>query len=139
MNGNLAIGSNASNPTLNIGLSGTGATPGAISATPASLSFGSVQTGSSNSLPETITNSGSSSVTISQVASSSASYSVSGIAPPVTLNAGQNYTFNVTFAPTTSGSSSGTALSQFQCLKPVTFHTAQWEWHDARISGSESI
>jgi len=119
VNGNLAIGSNASNPTLNIGLSGTGATPGAVSATPASLSFGSIQTGSSNSLPETITNSGSSSVTISQVASSSASYSVSGIAPPVTLNAGQTYTFNVTFAPTASGSSSGTLSLSSNASNPT--------------------
>ncbi len=119
VNGNLAIGSNASNPTLNIGLSGTGATPGAISAAPANLSFGSIQTGSSNSLPETITNSGSSSVTISQVASSSASYSVSGIAPPVTLNAGQNYTFNVTFAPTASGNSSGTLSLSSNASNPT--------------------
>jgi hypothetical protein len=119
VSGNLAIGSSASNPTLNIALSGTAATPGAITASPASLSFGSLQTGSSNSLSETITNSGNTSVTISQVASSSANYSVSGITPPVTLTPSQNYTFKVTFAPIASGSSSGSLSLSSDASNPT--------------------
>ena len=119
VNGNLAIGSDASNPTLNIALSGTAAAPGSITATPAGLSFGSVQTGSVSSLSETITNSGNSSVTVSQLASSSASYTVSGIAPPVTLTPGQNYTFKVAFAPTAGGSSSGTLTLSSNASNPT--------------------
>jgi hypothetical protein len=107
LTGNLAIVSNASNPTLNIGLSGTAVAPGALSANPSSVGFGSVQTGSNKTLSASVTNSGSSSVTISQVTASGAGYSVSGITPPVTLSAGQSYTFSVTFAPTVSGSASG--------------------------------
>jgi hypothetical protein len=106
--GSITVASNASNPTLNVGLSGTAVTPGALSANPSSLGFGSVQTGSNKTLSAGVTNSGGSSVTISQVTASGAGYSVSGITPPVTLGAGQSYTFSVTFAPTVSGSASGT-------------------------------
>ena len=119
VNGNLAIGSDASNPTLNIALSGTAAAPGTITASPASLSFGSIQTGSSSSLSETITNSGNTSVTVSQLASSSASYSASGITPPVILTPGQNFTFKVTFAPTASGSSSGALTLSSDASNPT--------------------
>ena len=119
VNGNLAIGSNASNPTLNIALSGTAATPGSLAASPASLNFGSIQTGSSNSLSEMITNSGSSNVTISQVASSSVNYTVSGITPPVTLTPGQNYTFKIAFAPAATGSSSGTLSLSSNASNPA--------------------
>src|SRR6202035_547070 len=45
----LAITSNASNSTLNVPLSGTGLTPGQLTSTPTSLSFGNVTTGSSAS------------------------------------------------------------------------------------------
>ena len=55
--GSLAITSNASNSALNVPLSGMGFTPGQLTAAPASLSFGSVATGSNASLTETLTNS----------------------------------------------------------------------------------
>jgi hypothetical protein len=90
--GNLSIISNASNPTLNIGLSGTAVTAGALSANPSTLSFGNIQTGSSKTLPTSISNSGGSSVTISQVTQSGAGYTVGGITTPVTLSAGQSCT-----------------------------------------------
>ena len=45
--GNLAITSNASNPALNVPLSGTGTTPGQLTASPTNLGFGSVQVGNS--------------------------------------------------------------------------------------------
>jgi hypothetical protein len=107
LTGNLAIASSASNPTLNIGLSGTAVASGALSANPASVSFGSVQTGSSKTVSARLTNSGATLVTISQVGASGTGYSVSGITPPITLSAGQSYTFSITFAPKTSGSASG--------------------------------
>jgi hypothetical protein len=108
VNGNLAIISNASNPTLNIPLSGTGVTPGTLSANPSSLSFGNVQVGTSKTLSETLTNTGGSSLTISQATASGAGFSISGINPPVTLTTGQSITFNATFAPTSTGSANGT-------------------------------
>ena len=106
--GNLALTSNASNSTLNISLSGTGVTPGLLSANPTSQTFGNVTTGSSKTLSETLTNSGGSALTISQITPGGSGFSINGINLPVTLGAGQSYTFNVIFAPSTAGSASGT-------------------------------
>ena len=107
ISGTVAITSNGSNPSLAMAVSGTGVTPGALSANPTSLSFGSVTTGNQGSLQETITNTGSTSVTVSQVGITGGGLSVSGIATPLTLNGGQGATFTVAFAPTTSGAVSG--------------------------------
>jgi hypothetical protein len=107
VNGNLALISNGSNSTLNVALSGTAVTPGLLTANPASQSFGNVATGSIKTLSQTLTNSGGSAVTISQVSPSGTGFSFSGINPPVTLSAGQSFTFNVSFTPTVSGSAGG--------------------------------
>ena len=108
VSGNVALISNASNPTLNISLSGTGVAPGLLTANPTSQSFGNVATGSSKTLSQTLTNSGGSALTISQVAPSGSGFSSSGINPPVTLSAGQSYTFSVTFTPAVAGAASET-------------------------------
>jgi hypothetical protein len=107
VSGNITITSNASNPTLTIPLSGTGVALGALGSNPASLGFGSVTVGSNQSLSETVTNTGGSSVTISQVGISGTGYSVSGITAPVTLTAGQSVSFTVTFTPASALSASG--------------------------------
>jgi len=105
--GNLSITSNASNPNMAIPLSGNGAPPGSLTASVSSLSFSSVQVGNSQTLSETLTNSGGSSVTISNAAVIGAAYSTNGLSLPVTLGAGQNTTFSVTFTPTRGGSAAG--------------------------------
>jgi hypothetical protein len=105
--GSVTITSNAPNSTLSMALSGTGASVGALGANPTSLNFGTVPTGTSQGLSETVTNTGGSSVTISQVAASGTGFSVSGISTPATLAAGQSATFTVTFAPTSASSASG--------------------------------
>ena len=108
--GNLTIVSNASNSTLNVSLSGTGVAPALLSASAQSLSFGSVATGTSQTRSETVTNAGGSALTISQVTSTGTGFSFGGINPPVTLSPGQNFTFSVSFTPTSPGNASG-ALS----------------------------
>ncbi len=105
-NFNLAIASNASNPTLAAPVSGTALSAGALTASAPSLSFGSVQTGNSQSLPETLTNSGGSSITLTQTAAG-AGYTVSGMSLPLTLAAGASTSFSVVFSPQATGSSSG--------------------------------
>jgi hypothetical protein len=105
VSGNVAITSDASNPTLNVPLSGSGVTPGTLGASPTSLSFGTVLVGNNSSLQETLTNTGGSSVTISQANVSGSGFSVSGV--PATLAAGQSANFNVTFAPQSGGAVSG--------------------------------
>jgi len=105
--GNVAITSDGSNPDLNIALSGTGVTPGTLSANPASLSFGTVQVGSSANLSETLTNTGGSTVTISQANVTGTGFSITGLTLPTTLTAGQSVTFTATFAPVATGAVSG--------------------------------
>ncbi len=104
-NFNLSITSNAPNPTLTVPISGSGVTPGALSASAPSLSFGNVPVSTSKTLPETITNTGGTSIKLNQAAAGSG-YSVSGLSLPLTLGAGQSTSFNVVFAPTASGSAS---------------------------------
>ena len=106
-NGTLAIVSDAPGSPVNIGLTGTGVTPGQITPNPASLSFGNVVVGSNKTLTETLTNSGGASVTISAASASGTGFSLSGLTLPLTLNAGQSTTFNVQFAPTSAGGASG--------------------------------
>src|SRR5262249_27326158 len=107
VSGSLSVTSNASNSALNVQLSGTGITPGSLTANPASLSFGNVQVNNTQTLPETLTNSGGSSVTITQAAASNAAYGISGLILPITLGPGQSANFNVTFSPQAGGSASG--------------------------------
>ena len=105
--GTVTITSDALNSTLTGALSGTGVSSGALAPNPSSLSFGSVTVGRKQSLAETVTNTGGSSVTISQVGISGTGFSLSGVTTPVTLAAGQTATLTVTFAPQSAVSSSG--------------------------------
>jgi hypothetical protein len=104
-NVNLAITSNAPSPTLLVALSGTGSAPGSLTGT--AVSFGSVQVGGSGTKSATLTNSGSSTVTVSQANVTGAGYSITGLTTPLTLAAGQNFTFNVIFTPQSTGAISG--------------------------------
>jgi hypothetical protein len=104
--GSLSLTSNASNSPTAVSLSGTGATQaGTLSASPSAVSFGSIVVGSSATQNVTVT-AASGSVTISQ-ATASTSFSLSGLTLPTTLAAGQSATFQVKFAPTTTGSVTG--------------------------------
>jgi hypothetical protein len=105
--GNLSIVSDASNPQLNIALSGSENAPGQLTLTPSALNFGSVSTGSKTSLSGTLSATGSP-VTISSGTTTSAEFLLSGISLPATLAAGQSVPFTVTFLPQTSGSASAT-------------------------------
>ncbi len=105
--GTVIITSDASNSSLSMALSGTGISPGEIGPSPASLAFGSVTIGNDDSLTETITNTGGTSIVISQIAVSGAGFGLSGATTPLTLAADQSATFNVTFDPAASGSVSG--------------------------------
>lgn len=105
--GSLAIGSDASNSTLNIPLAANTATAGVLSTSDSSLDFGSVQVNGTTTQPETLTNSGGTSVTITQAKVSGAAFSVTGLSLPMTLTPGQSFTFGAAFKPTTGGSATG--------------------------------
>jgi hypothetical protein len=106
--GSVALISNTPNSPLVVPLSGTGiSTTLQLSASPTSLSFGSLTTGTSATQSVTLSNSGNSNVSISQITESGAGFSTTGIALPLTLAAGQSTSFSVAFAPTATGSLAG--------------------------------
>ncbi len=108
--GSVSIVSNAYDSTLSIPLTGAGASAGILSANPTSNSFGSVQVGSSASQYQSVTNSGGSNVNISQANVSGSGFSISGLSLPITLTAGQSYTFSTAFSPKSSGTASGSIV-----------------------------
>jgi hypothetical protein len=105
--GNISISSNAPGSPATITLSGTGV-QGQLTANPSSASFGTVVMGNSNSQTINLTNGGSAAISISQTTASGAGFSVTGLPTlPMTINAGSSKTFNAVFAPTGSGSVTG--------------------------------
>jgi len=88
-------------------VSGSAVPPGSLALSPASLAFGSVDVGQSVAKTATLTNSGSTSVTVSQDAANSAAFTISGLSLPATLAAGQSATITVTYAPKASGTVNG--------------------------------
>lgn len=78
---------------------GSGVNNWALAASPSSLAFGNVAVGSNSTLAVMLTNQGSSTITISQEIHPSREFALSGPALPVSLEAGQSATFQVTFTP----------------------------------------
>lgn len=106
LSGSIVITSNASNPSLTISLGGTGIQP-QITATPSTVSFGSVATGSNSSQTISLSNPGTANLTITQASVSGTGFSMTGLSVPATINAGKNTTFNADFSPTSTGSATG--------------------------------
>ncbi len=105
--GQLAITSTASNATLDVALSGTGVALPALSVSPTSLGFGSVTVGTKSSLEVTLTNSGTTSLTVSKISSTGTGFGFSSPSLPLTLAAGAHTSVSVTFSPTSTVSYSG--------------------------------
>ena len=105
--GNVSIASTATNSSISVGLSGTGLATGQLAVSPASLNFSGVTVGGNQSQTGTLT-AGSSSITVSSASWNGTGFSLSGISFPVTIPAGQNLPFTVSFAPQTAGAVNGT-------------------------------
>ena len=84
------------------------ATPGFLGTSPSTLNFGSIQLPGSQVLNETVTNSGGSSVTISQATVTGTGFSLGSINLPQTLAVKESLTLSVSFAPKSAGIASGT-------------------------------
>lgn len=80
---------------------------GQLALNPASMNFGSVNVGASQSQSGTLTAS-SSPVTVSSATWNGTGYAVSGITFPVVIPARKTVPFTVTFSPQTSGNTAGT-------------------------------
>ena len=84
------------------------AAAGQLSVKPSPVTFGSVPLGTSLSKSASLSNTGNSSLTISQASVSGAGFSFSGLSMPLTLAPGQAVSMTTTFAPKSGGSASGT-------------------------------
>jgi hypothetical protein len=82
-------------------------TPGALSVSPQSLAFGNVLIGTSAKQSITLTNSSSSSITVTSLGITGTGFTQTGPALPLALVSGQSSSVAVTFAPQNSGNVSG--------------------------------
>jgi fibronectin type 3 domain-containing protein len=78
-----------------------------LNASPAAVSFGNVNTGSTSTRTVTVANSGSADVTVSNISLSGAGFDASGVPAGLILAPGQNATLAVSFAPASAGSVTG--------------------------------
>lgn len=79
----------------------------ALAATPAAVSFGSIQTGNNTSSYVNVKNNGPATIYISKAAVSGTGFSMSGLTVPTSLSPGHSITFTARFAPASAGSVSG--------------------------------
>ncbi|MFZ0817917.1 MAG: choice-of-anchor D domain-containing protein [Candidatus Sulfotelmatobacter sp.] len=100
---------------------GTQSNPvGGLTASLAAITFGNVQTGTSQSQSDVLTNTSGSNLTISQADVSGTGFSITGLNMPLSLAAGQSVSFNVVFSPTSAGSATGNlALTYDGTTSPV--------------------
>lgn len=144
-NATLALASNASNPSVNVALSGSGTNPaGTLGVSPGSLSFGNVDVGSSSSQNGSLTASGGS-VVVSSANSNNTEFTLGGLTLPLTIAAGQSVPYTVTFAPTTTGTvtanlsfvtASNSASQSASGTGATIQHTVDLSWN---ASSSSSI
>lgn len=120
LSGKLSIASNASDPSLVVDLSGTATTAASsgLTATPSSITFGNVVLGSESSQTIRLANSGTASVTVSSLAPSVATVSISGIRVPLTLAPGATANFTAAFKPTSASSVSGAITVKSNATDP---------------------
>jgi hypothetical protein len=108
LSGTVSISSNAPGSPSMVALTGIGvAASVSMAAAPTSVSFGTINAGTSSSKSVTLTNKGNSSLTISQLTVNAKDVSTSGITTPLVLTAGQSATMNVSFKPMSSETVTG--------------------------------
>ena len=93
--------------------------PGTLGANPSALTFGEVTLGHDQPLSVTVSNTGESSATISQIQISGSAFTQSGTTTPLTLGPGTNETFTVTFTPTAAGPATGTLTLTSNASNPT--------------------
>ena len=84
---------------LGVSMPGAYASRTQLVCNPRSLGFGKVVTGQTLTLPVSVTNTGSTSVTVSSLTVSNGAFTVNNFTVPQTLTAGQSVQFSVSFSP----------------------------------------
>jgi hypothetical protein len=112
--GTITVQSTSPGNNRSVSVSGTGAVVPvntaptyALSSSTTAVNFGSVLVGTVASQSVSFTNTGTGSVSISQVTVSGNAFAVSGFSGSVTVAAGQSYSLGVSYTPPTTGSASG--------------------------------
>lgn len=108
-----------------------------------SLAFGSVSLGSTSVLSAVLSNSGTGSIAISNVTLAGPGFTISGISTGIILNPGQTDTLNVTFAPTATGSVTGSVTiasnaSNSAVSIPLSGTSVQGEQHSVTLTWNAS-
>jgi hypothetical protein len=130
-----SVGSITSNAAI---LTVNAATPGALTPSTASLSFGNVIVNNSSAQSVTLTNSGAVNITVSSVTVPGSGFNASGISNGEIITPGQAVTLNVTFAPSATGSiTDNVTIASDASNSPTTIgisgfgvlaHTATLSW-----------
>jgi hypothetical protein len=108
VSGSVTIASNSTTSVPPVALSGTGVAPSPqLALSPTSISFGSVNTGQTSSQQFTIRNSGNADLHVTALTPAGTGFSVNGFNLPLTLTSGTTAVGNAVFAPTASGTVSG--------------------------------
>ncbi len=107
--GSIAVESDATDSPLRVPLTGAGVKAMVkLSATPASLSFGSVKDGTTETKTVTLKSTGNANADISHISISGSAFKVSGAGTGTILKPGQTLDLAVTFRPSQSGNIGGT-------------------------------
>lgn len=133
-NAAVADPSTAGTPAVGAPAAGVPAANAQLTANSTSLNFGNVPldtTGAPQSV--TLTNSGSSTITISSVSTSSSDFNASGVPAGLIVSPGQTATLNVTFTPRASGGvmgnvSVGTDVATASIIVSGTSHAVTLTW-----------
>ena len=103
--GNIAVATSQGASSV-IAVSGTGLQAG-LTITPASASFGNVTVGSPSTQSIQLMNSGTGSLTVTQVSVTGGGFSIGTLSMPLHINAGQSANLSVEFAPTSALTTGG--------------------------------
>ncbi len=118
--GSITFTDNAPGSPQVLTMVGTGVTTAStLVASPGSVAFGNVTTGSNGQQSITLTNSGNASATISAISTSGTGFSATGLSTPLTLAVNQSTTFTAQFAPTTVGVAAGSILITSTATNPA--------------------
>jgi Abnormal spindle-like microcephaly-assoc'd, ASPM-SPD-2-Hydin len=108
--GLITFAGSPTNATVRLGMGGAGEASEFVTPSPASVSFGTVKTGSSATIPVTVTNTHTWPVSLPGMQVLGGEFSVSGANFPMTLGGKKSVTLQVTFKPTTAGLTGGSAF-----------------------------
>jgi hypothetical protein len=108
--GAISFVSNASNKTVYVMVGAMGVSSDSLTPNPSTLAFGNVSVGSNSTLPVVITNSGTTTIMLAQAQGTGTGFTLGGLSLPVYLAPKHSLTFNVTFAPQSTGAASGSVI-----------------------------